>query len=120
MQKPLTKFQVVAFAIVAVFATVLVVGFLYLEGAGRPTSTFLIFGTQILGSLAIFGGLGYGQAKQAQTIETIKTNTNGTLSAEREKNAKLTALLLDQHGIVVDTDGTPLGAQSGTPQHRAE
>jgi hypothetical protein len=91
------KFKLIAFAIVSIFAVVLVGGFLYLEGAGRLTSTFLLFGTTILGNLAIFGGLGYAQLKQGEKLDQIKTQTNGTLSALREDNARLNAALLDVH-----------------------
>lgn len=96
------KFKLIAFGIVAVFAVVLVGGFLYLEAAGRPTSTFLLFGSTILGNLAIFGGLGYAQSKQGEQLKTIKTQTNGTLSKLREENARLHAALLEKHGVDLD------------------
>lgn len=83
------KFKLIAFGIVAVFAVVLIGGFLYLEAAGRPTSTFLLFGSTILGNLAIFGGLGYAQSKQGEQLKTIKSQTNGTLSKLQEDNARL-------------------------------
>ena len=44
--------------IAAIFAVLLVVGFLLLETMGRLTSTFLFFGSTILGNLTVFGGLG--------------------------------------------------------------
>jgi hypothetical protein len=88
------KFKLIAFAIVAVFAVALAVGFVVLEATGRPTATFIVFGSGILGNLAIFGGLGYAQVKQSEKLDTIRTQTNGTLSALREDNARLNAELL--------------------------
>ena len=90
------KFKLIAFAIVGVFAIGLIAGFIVLEATGRPTATFIVFGSGILGNLAIFGGLGYAQVKQSEKLDTIKTQTNGTLSALREDNARLNALLLDR------------------------
>jgi hypothetical protein len=83
------KFKIIAFVIVAAFAVLLVSGFLLLETTGRPTSTFLLFGSTILGNLAVFGGLGYAQSKQGEKLDTIRTQTNGTLSKLREDNERL-------------------------------
>ena len=101
------KFKLIAFAIVTVFAVVLVGGFLYLEAAGRPTSTFLLFGSTILGNVAIFGGLGYAQSKQGEQLKTINTQTNGTLSKLREENARLQAALLEAHGVALPLASEP-------------
>lgn len=118
--KPSEKFKVLALVVVVVFMIALVGGFVFLEGTGRPTSSFLIFASSLLAPLLASGVIGYNQQKQGEQIETIKTNTNGTLSAEREKNAKLTALLLDQHGIAVDETGTPTGAIDFDGRHAAD
>ena len=83
------KFKTIAFVIVAAFAALLVGGFLLLETTGRPTSTFLLFGTTVLGNLAVFGGLGYAQTKQGEKLETIRSQTNGNLSKLQEENARL-------------------------------
>lgn len=107
------KFKLIAFSIVTVFAVVLVGGFLYLEAAGRPTSTFLLFGSTILGNLAIFGGLGYAQSKQGEQLKTIKTQTNGTLSKLREDNARLNRLLLKLHGLELDDEPNSNSDQEG-------
>lgn len=61
------KFKLIAFAIVTVFAVILIGSFLYLEATGGPTWTFLLFGSTILGNLAIFGALGYAQSKRASS-----------------------------------------------------
>jgi hypothetical protein len=119
------KFKLIAFAIVGVFAIGLIVGFVVLESTGRPTSSFIIFAGSILTSLGIFGGLGYGQVKQSEQLATIKTQTNGTLSAEREENRRLVALLMEKHGVdpAQLTEIAPksiAAAESAGPDHRAE
>lgn len=83
------KFKTIAFVIVAAFAVILVSGFIVLEVTGRPTSTFLLFGTTVLGNLAVFGGLGYAQSKQGEKLDRIQGQTNGTLSKLREDNERL-------------------------------
>jgi hypothetical protein len=93
------KFKTIAFVIVAAFAVILVGGFIVLEVTGRPTSTFLLFGTTVLGNLAVFGGLGYAQTKQGEKLDRIQGQTNGTLSRLREDNVRLQAALLEKHGV---------------------
>lgn len=73
----LTKFKVIALAILCLFAIVLVCGFVVLESTGRPTASFLIFATALLGPLVTASGLGYNQLKQSEKIDTIAKNVNG-------------------------------------------
>lgn len=58
----------------------------------RPdaTATLISFLFQLLAMLAAFGGLAYVQGKE---IETIKSNTNGTLTRRDEEIAALRAKL---------------------------
>jgi hypothetical protein len=98
------KFKIIAFVIVAAFAVLLVSGFLLLETTGRPTSTFLLFGSTILGNLAVFGGLGYAQSKQGEKLDTIRTQTNGTLSKLREDNERLNRELRER---IADSGSEP-------------
>ena len=94
------KFKLIAFGIVGVFAIGLIIGFVVLETTGRPTSSFIIFASSILGSLGIFGGLGYGQVKQAEKIDTVAKNVNGnatrmldTIETQQQQIAGLLAAL---------------------------
>ena len=104
------KFKLIAFAIVGVFAIGLVAGFIVLEANGRPTSTFIIFASSILGSLGIFGGLGYGQVKQSEKIDTVAKNVNGnstrmldTIETQQQQIAGLLAALPATTAAPVDT-----------------
>lgn len=110
------KFKTIAFVIVSAFAVILVGGFIVLEVTGRPTSTFLLFGTTVLGNLAVFGGLGYAQTKQGEKLDRIQGQTNGTLSKLREENAHLNRQLLEQHGVELPQNQSPAD-KSGPDDH---
>jgi hypothetical protein len=104
------KFKLIAFAIVGVFAIGLIAGFVVLETTGRPTSSFIIFAGSILTSLGIFGGLGYGQVKQSEKIDTIGKNVNGnstrmldTIETQQQQIAALLAALPAKVQSPVDT-----------------
>ncbi|ROS57194.1 hypothetical protein [Frigoribacterium sp. PhB118] len=129
------KFKLIAFAIVGVFAIGLVAGFIVLEANGRPTSTFVIFAGGILSSLGIFGGLGYGQVKQSERLETVAKNVNGnstrmldTIETQQQQIAGLLAALPATVAAPVDTspamsEDTILRLRSDAaqlPSHRAE
>jgi hypothetical protein len=129
------KFKLIAFGIVGVFAIGLIVGFVVLETTGRPTSSFIIFASSILGSLGIFGGLGYGQVKQAEKIDTVAKNVNGnttrmldTIEAQQQQISGLLAALPATVAAPVDTtppmsEETFLRLRSDAaqlPSHRAE
>jgi hypothetical protein len=128
------KFKLIAFAIVGVFAIGLVAGFIVLEANGRPTSTFVIFAGGILSSLGIFGGLGYGQVKQSEKLETVAKNVNGnstrmldTIETQQRQIAGLLATLPATVAAPVDTtpamsEDTILRLRSDAaqlPSHRA-
>ena len=130
------KFKLIAFAIVGVFSVGLVAGFIVLEVTGRPTSTFLIFGGSILSSLGVFGGLGYGQAKQSEKLETVAKNVNGNstrmLDTIETQQGQIAALLaaLPATGASAPVDVTPAMSEdtilrlredaARLPSHRAE
>lgn len=129
------KFKLIAFAIVGVFSIGLVAGFIVLEVSGRPTSTFIIFAASVLSSLGIFGGLGYGQAKQSEKLETVAKNVNGnstrmldTIETQQKQIAGLLAAFPATSAAPVDTspamsEDTILRLRSDAaqlPSHRAE
>lgn len=84
----------VIFIIVALLGGLGLIGVFALQLIRPDASATLInFVFQLLMLLGGFGGLAAMQAKQNQEIETIKTNTNGTLSRKDEDIADLRAAL---------------------------
>lgn len=77
----------------------------------RPdaTATFTSTLVTILGLAVTAAGTFYALGKQGEKIDTIKTQTNGTLSVLREENARLNSELLEVHR----------GGSESTPRHRA-
>lgn len=65
----------------------------------RPdaTATFTSLIVTVLGISASAAGTFYALGKQGEKLDAIKTQTNGTLSALREDNARLNAALLEVH-----------------------
>jgi len=76
------------------------------ETTGRPTSTFKLSGSTILDP-ATFGGLGYAQSKQGEKLDTIKTQTSGTLSKLREDNERLNRELRQRREDSGETETFP-------------
>lgn len=77
------------------------------ETTGRPTPTFKLSGSTILGDLATFGDLGYAQSKQGEKLDTIKTQTSGTLSKLREDNERLNRELRQRREDSGETESFP-------------
>ena len=84
----------VIFIIIACIAALGTIGVFVLQLL-RPdaTATLVNFLFQLLALLGGFGGLAYMQGQQNKEIETIKTNTNGTLSRKDDEIAELRAQL---------------------------
>ncbi|RZU64613.1 hypothetical protein EV379_0916 [Microterricola gilva] len=61
-----------------------------------------------IGSAAVVTIFGLGE--QAKKLDTIKSNTNGTLSAMQEENKRLTNIIVERG----------LDATTGSGQHRAD
>lgn len=78
----------------------------------RPdaTATFTSTLVTILGLAVTAAGTFYALGKQGEKIDTIKTQTNGTLSKLREDNARLNAELLEAR----------TEAPSAAPRHRRD
>lgn len=86
----------VIFIIIAMLAAVGLIGVFVLQLIRPDASATLInFVFQLLMLLGGFGGLAAMQAQQNKEIETIKTNTNGTLSRKDEEIATLRAKLAE-------------------------
>lgn len=84
----------VIFIIIAILAGLGLLGVFALQLIRPDASATLInFVFQLLMLLGGFGGLAAMQAQQNKEIETIKTNTNGTLSRKDEEIAELRAQL---------------------------
>ncbi|PCE13982.1 hypothetical protein AUC47_04865 [Microbacterium sp. SZ1] len=102
----------VIFIIIAILAGIGLVGVFALQLI-RPdaTATLINFLFQLLMLLGGFGGLAAMQAQQNKEIETIKTNTNGTLSRKDEEIAALRATLAEhapQALVETDTAAIPI------------
>lgn len=102
----------VIFIIIAGIAGIGLIGvFVMLLLRPDATATLINFLLTLLGMLAGFGGLAALTAQQNKEIETIKTNTNGTLSRKDEEIATLRAALA-QHAPealrVVETGPIPV------------
>lgn len=92
----------------AVFGLAGVVVLLILAPEKADTLTNLLL--QLLVMLGGFGGLAAIQSRQGKEIETIKHNTNGTLSAKDAEIATLRATLAEhapQALVTVDTGTVP-------------
>lgn len=82
------------FFIIALIAGLGMIGvFVLLLIRPDASATLVNFLFQLLAVLGGFGGLAVGLAQQNKEIETIKTNTNGTLSRKDEEIATLRAAL---------------------------
>lgn len=84
--------KTVIFVTFAVLAALGIIGSVVLL-IHRPdaTATFTAFVVQILGIAAVAAGTFYGFGKTNEKLETVTRQTNGTLSALREDNARLNA-----------------------------
>ncbi|MDU0367680.1 hypothetical protein RWH45_10665 [Microbacterium sp. KSW4-17] len=80
----------VAFVVFGVLVLASIAGVIILM-IHRPdaTATFTSFVVQMLGLVVVAGGLGAGLNSIQQKVETVQKQTNGTLSALREDNARL-------------------------------
>lgn len=84
------------FVVIAVLAGLGIIGVFALQLIRPDASATLInFVFQLLMLLGGFGGLAAMQFQQNKEIETIKTNTNGTLSRKDEEIATLRATLAE-------------------------
>lgn len=100
------------FIIIAILAGVGIIGVFALQLI-RPdaTATMINFLFQVLVLLGGFGGLATMQAQQNKEIETIKANTNGTLSRKDDEIAALRSALAEhapQALRVVETGPIPV------------
>lgn len=70
----------------------------------RPdaSATFIAMVVTVLGLASTAAATFYALGKQGEKLDTIKTQTNGTLSKLREENARLHAALLEKHGVDLD------------------
>lgn len=105
------------FIIIAAIAAVGLVG-VFIMQLIRPdaSATLINFVFQLLALLGGFGGLAAMQAQQNKEIETIKTNTNGTLSRKDDEIGALRAKLAE-HAPQALVEDAETGA---TPITRAE
>jgi hypothetical protein len=86
----------VIFYIIAAIAALGVVGVIVLQVIRPDASATLInFVFTLLPVLAGFGGLAAMQAQQNREIETIKKNTNGTLSRKDDEIATYRAVIAE-------------------------
>lgn len=86
----------IIFIIIAVLAGLGLIGVFALQLIRPDASATLInFIFQLLMLLGGFGGLAAMQAQQNKEIETIKTNTNGTLSRRDDEISALRAALAE-------------------------
>lgn len=86
----------VIFYIIAAIAALGVVGVIVLQLIRPDASATLInFVFTLLPVLAGFGGLAAMQAQQNKEIETIKKNTNGTLSRKEHEIAAYRAVIAE-------------------------
>lgn len=121
MNKTLAFILIVALAVVGLAGVVVL-----LIIRPEATDTLMNFLMQLLVLLGGFGGLAAIQARQGKEIETIKHNTNGTLSAKDNEIATLRAALAEhapQALARVETESTPLPTRAqlredGTPGYR--
>lgn len=91
--------KTVLFVTFAALAAIGLVGGLVLL-IHRPdaTATFTSLLVTVLGLVATAAGTFYALGKQGDKLEQIHKQTNGTLSALQEENARLTAQLLSVVG----------------------
>lgn len=73
----MNKFTVMLAVVAAVILVVVIVGFVYLESLGRPTSTFVIFAGSIVGPILAVLPVILQQRQQSKEIATIGKNVNG-------------------------------------------
>lgn len=102
--------------------TLIAVGFFVLIALGIIGAVVLIIYrpdelAQFIGAITTLLGIGsaavimiYGLGKQGQQLDTIKANTNGTLSKLQEENTRLTNIIVERG----------LDATTGAGQHRAD
>lgn len=102
--------------------TLIVVGFFILIGLGivgavvllifRPEhlASFIAAITTLLGIGSTAVIMIYGLGKQGQQLDTIKANTNGTLSKLQDENTKLTRIIVERGLDPTEASG----------QHRAD
>lgn len=100
------------FIIIAVLAGIGILGvFAILLIRPDASATLIDFVFQLLVLLGGFGGLATMQAIQGKEIQTIKTNTNGTLSRKDDEIATYRAALATHAPDVlsqVETDAVPI------------
>lgn len=84
----------VTFAVIALTGLVGVILIIHL----RPdaTATLISAISQILGLVSAFAVVSYGLGKLNEKVDTVRTQTNGTLSAKEEKIQKLEKALIDK------------------------
>lgn len=100
------------FLVIAILAGVGLLGVIALQ-LFRPdaSATFIDFAFQLLMLLGGFGGLAKMQAQQGKEIQTIKKNTNGTLSRKDDEIATYRAALAEHAPDVlrqVETEAVPI------------
>ncbi|CAH0262988.1 hypothetical protein SRABI98_03556 [Microbacterium sp. Bi98] len=110
------------FIVIAVLAGLGLVGVIALQLV-RPdaSATFIDFVFQLLMLLGGFGGLAYMQGQQGKEIQTIKKNTNGTLSRKDDEIATYRAALAEHAPHVlrqVETDAVPIVTRAQLREER--
>lgn len=112
------------FIIIAVLAGIGLIGVFVLQ-LFRPdaSATLIDFAFQLLVLLGGFGGLATMQAQQGKEIQTIKKNTNGTLSRKDDEIATYRAALAVHAPDVlsqVETDAVPIVSRAQLREAREE
>jgi hypothetical protein len=84
----------VTFAVIALTGLVGVILIIQL----RPDATATLIGaiTQILGLVSAFAVVSYGLGKLNEKVDTVRTQTNGTLSAKEERIKQLEKQLIEK------------------------
>jgi uncharacterized membrane protein len=115
------KFSVIILSVVVVFLIALVAGFVYLEGAGRPTSTFVIFATGLVGPILAVLPVVYKQQETARKIDTIGRNVNGNTTRLFDAATGGEPLQDDERArILGDLRQLPSHPDQQPPRHAAE
>lgn len=118
------KNRIVLVGIITALVAVVFIGIFVLIALGRDVEQVTTFALIVIPLVIAAAGLGANQLSQSRKLDTIKTQTNGTLSAEREENRRLVALLMEKHGVdpaqLAEVAPKSVAAVDGVgPEHRA-
>lgn len=117
----MNKFSVLILVTVVLFLCVLVAGFVYLESAGRPTSSFVVFTGGIVGPILAVLPVVYKQNETAKKIDTIGKNVNGNTTRLFDAATGGEPLQDDERArILGDLRQLPSHEGQQPPRHAAE